>query len=437
MTKSHLQKDPENGFSSRELKFLKYDSENEPPSDFVPKEYLSDRMLAQSSWMEAFIGILEKAKIPGKSFVCGVIQQGLSPELFKGETTISETNSFLNSWIKPSSGIWARIDDTSVVVVLWNKKEKASATRLMKIKKNMASETGIDPTMGIAMFPFMDFSRKETFYNAVRAVDHAAFFGPGSDAHFNDVSMNISGDRLYHLGHTNEATMEYQKGLEINPDNTNLINSLGVCHGISNHPKEAKEAFERAIKTAPTEFMAIYNLGLVFDIMEERKRAIQLLEQASQLNNSIFEVELTAGSLLFKEQRFDPALIHLTRATVLNAKASIPFKLLGEIYLGTDRPDEAINEFKRAVKLNPSDAVSLSGLAHAFGLKGNNLQIAITLAKQSIMIDPETPLFRLRLGELYLKTGQENLAMIEFNKAKQQPRAETSSDHESMEKRSA
>lgn len=436
MTKSHLPKDPENGFSSREINFLKYDSEHEP-ADFIPKEYLSDRMLAQSSWMEAFINILENAKIPGKSFVCGVIQQGLSPELFKGETTINTTNSFLNSWIKPSNGIWARIDDTSIVVVLWDKKKTASTSRLMKIKKIMALDTGIDPTMGIAIFPFMNFSRKETFYNAVRAVDHAAFLGPGREAHFNDVSMNISGDRLYHLGHTNEASMEYQKGLEINPDNTNLINSLGVCHGISNYPKEAKEAFERAIKTAPTEIMAIYNLGLVFDIMEERMRAIECLERASQLNNSIFEVELTAGSLLFKEQRFDLALTHLTRATALNAKASIPFKLLGEIYLGTDRPDEAINEFKRAVKLNPSDAVSLSGLAHAFGLKGNNLQIAITLARQSIMIDPETPLFRLRLGELYLKTGQENLAMIEFNKAKQQPRAETSSDQESLEKRSA
>jgi len=437
MTKSHLPKDPENGFSSREINFLKYDSEHEPPADFVPNEYISDRMIAQSSWMEAFIGILENAKIPGKSFVCGVIQQGLSPELFKGEATINATNSFLNSWIKPSSGIWARIDDTSIVMVLWDKKKTASTSRLIKIKKNMALETGIDPTMGIAIFPFMDFSRKETFYNAVRAVDHAAFLGPGSEAHFNDVSMNISGDRLYHLGHTNEASMEYQKGLEINPNNTNLINSLGVCHGISNHPKEAKEAFERAIKTAPTEVMAIYNLGLVFDIMDERNRAIQLLEQASQINNSIFEVELTAGSLLVKEQRFDLALIHLTRATTLNAKASIPFKLLGEIYLGTGRTEEAINEFKRAIKINPSDAVSLSGLAHAFGLKGNNLQIAITLAKQSIMIDPETPIFRLRLGELYLKTDQEELARIEFNKAKQQPRAETSSNQESMEKRSA
>jgi len=216
-----------------------------------------------------------------------------------------------------------------------------------------------------------------------------------------------------------------------------LINSLGVCHGMSNDPQKAKEVFKQAIKINPTEVMSIYNMGLVCDILGNKKRAIQYLEQASRLDDSILEVELTVGNLLFKEQEFDRALAHLARAKLLNAKSSIPFKLMGECYLETDQIDKAIVAFKQAVKLNPSDAASLSGLAHGFGLKGKNLEIAITLAKESIMIDPDTSFFHSRLGQLYLKTGQDDLARIEFDTVTQQREAEPPSTQETLEKRSA
>ncbi len=437
MTKNTPLSDPENGFSSREVHFLKSDSKHEKPADFVPKDYFTDRILSEKSWMKSFTDTLEKAEIPDNCFICAVLQQSLSPDITQEETAVSKANVLLDAWVKPGTGIWKRIDHTCVVVALWDGDDNASLDRLTRIKEAMAAKLDNDPTLGIALFPFMDFSRTETFYNAAKAVDHAAFFGPGSEARFNDVSLNISGDRLYQMGRTSDATREYQRGLKINPNNTNLINSLGVCHGMNNDPEKAKEVFKRAIETNPAEVMAIYNMGLVCDILGNKKRAIQYLEQASRLDDAIFEVELTAGNLLFKEQEFDRALTHLARARLLNAKSSIPCKLIGECYLETDRIDMAIVEFKRAVKLNPADAAALSGLAHAFGLKKKNLEIAITLAKESIMIDPATPLFRSRLARLYLKTGQDDLARIEFDTATQQREAEDSPSQEAQEKKSA
>ncbi len=437
MTKNTPLSDTGNGFSSREVHFLKSDSEHEKPADFVPQDYFTDRILSETSWMKSFTDTLKKAEPPGNCFVCGVIQQSLPPDTPQEETAVTAANALLDTSVTPGTGIWERIDRNSVVVALWDGNENASLDRLARITEAMASTLGIDPTLGIALFPFMDFSRTETFYNAAKAVDHAAFFGPGSEARFDDVSLNISGDRLYQMGRTSDATREYQRGLEINPNNTNLINSLGVCHGMNNDPQKAKEVFKRAIEINPAEVMSIYNMGLVCDILGNKKRAIQHLEQASRLDDSILEVELTVGNLLFKEQEFDRALAHLARARSLNANSSIPFKLMGECYLETDQIDKAIAAFKRAVKLNPSDAASLSGLAHAFGLKEKNLEIAITLARESIMIDPDTSLFHSRLGQLYMKTGQDDLARIEFDTATQQRGAENPSSQETLEKRSA
>ena len=366
---------------SKEINFLKFDSEPEKKADFQPDEYLSDRIIFRRPWMQGFTDKLENAKIPNHEFVCIVVNQAPCTDYC--------TIPLVDAAVRPAKGLWERIDDHFMAIVLWN---KADLERLFDtIKAALRSEAGIDPIAGSAVFPFMDFSRKETFHNAVKAVDHAAFLGPGNKVCFGDISLNISGDRLYERGFMDEAAAEYKKGLAVNPYNTNLLNSLGVCHGMNNDPGQAKKIFASALAKDPTEVMVVYNMGLACNILGLTKEALAYLEQASRLDNSIFEVELTAGNLLLKAGRHDEAFVHLSRAKSLNISAGLPYRLLGEYFLGTQKVDRAIAEFKQAVKLNPMDAVSLSGLAHAFYLKKTNLKIAITLARESILIDPATP----------------------------------------------
>ena len=412
MTKMIPQKGLKNCYLSKEINFLKCDSESEKSTDFEPNEYLSDRIRLQEPWMKEFINRLENADIPDKIFTCIVVNQALCKDKL--------SPSLIDSLVKPAHGLMEIIDNHYMVIALGDKTTQDSVLDIVK--------TAI---VGKAVFPFMDFSRKETFYNAVKAVDHAGFLGPGTQIDFNDVSLNISGDRLYQCGFMDEAAKEYKKGLAINSDNINLMNSLGVCHGINNDPEQAKLIFEQALKKDPEEVMVIYNIGLVCNIMKQSREALFYLQKASSLNNSIFEVELTTGNLLIKQERFEEAVTHLSRAKELNTRAGIPYRLLGEHFLNAKKIDMAIAEFKQAIKLNPMDAISLSGLSHGFYLKGKNLKIAITLAKESIMINPSMQLFRSRLGKLYLQTGQKDLARIQFDMAA--TKADTSMENNPME----
>ncbi len=412
---------------SREINFLKFDSEPEKKADFQPDEYLSDRIIFRKPWMQGFTDRLENAEIPDHGFVCTVVNQA--------PCTDGHALPLVDAAIKPAQGMWERIDRHFMAMVLWNQADLDPL--LDAITAALRSEAGIDPIAGSAVFPFMNFPRKETFHNAVKAVDHAAFLGPGSRVCFGDISLNISGDRLYQLGLMDEAAAEYQKGLAINPDNTNLLNSLGVCHGMNNDPGQAKKIFETALAKDPSEVMVVYNMGLACNILKQTQEALVYLEEASRLDNAIFEVELTAGSLLLKAGRLDTALVHLSRAKQLNDRAGLPYRLLGEYFLGTQKVDRAIAEFKQAVKLNPMDAVALSGLAHAFYLNKTNLKIAITLARESIRIDPAAPLYHSRLGNLYLRSGQEDLARAAFDLAEKQTGADLSLPPMKQKKRSA
>ena len=153
--------------------------------------------------MQEFTDRLEKAKIPDHGFVCIVVNQA--------PCTDDCTLPLVEATIKPPRGC-----GKGLTTILWS---LCCGTRagieqfLDTIKATLGSAAGIDPIAGIAVYPFMDFSIKETFYNAVKAVDHAAFHGPGSRVCFGDISLNISGDRRYELGFMDEAAAEYKKGL--------------------------------------------------------------------------------------------------------------------------------------------------------------------------------------------------------------------------------
>ena len=404
----------DNNFSSKEIHFLKTNSKTCKKTELSPNKYLSDMIFSKNSFMDSFIKQLEKNKNIGNKFICAVFKKSF-------DTDKKKTNFFLNdifnSIIKENYSIWEKIDEKTFVIAIKNFNQKDTLKILKEIKKRISLKKETNIQMGAAWFPYMKFSKKDTFYNALKAFDHASFLENRSLTFFDAVSLNISGDRLYHLNKIKEASLEYKKGLEIEKNNINLINSLGVCFGIMNNVEMAKKEFEKGIKTDPKEVMTLYNAGLIYTILNNQEKGIKYIQKASNINNNIFEIEITAGKLLYKNKKFSRALIHLKRAEKLNPRISSCFKIMGDIFLKTKKHEKAIFQYKKAIKLNPFDATSMSGLARCFEIQNKNLSIALTFAKESLAIEPDNSIFRSRLGKIYLKQNKPELASLEFEKA--------------------
>ena len=399
--------------SSKDLLFLKSDSGTDDTAYTPPETYVSDLILDSTAWMDAFVSKLNKAHIPDNRFHLAVLRI----TAVKEDTSLSHTESSLADLTRNNAGIWGRITDQVFTLALWNLDPDQEKNRFGLLKKRLASTLHAQISMGVARFPHLDYSRKDTFHNAIKALDHAAFFGRDSLAVFDDVSLNISGDRLYELGRVRDAALEYTRGLVINPKSLNLRNSLGVCYGVMNRLDKAMEEFDKAMAIDGADVMVIYNAGLAANLSGDPDLAVDLLQKASRLNSGIFEVELTAGSLLLKTDQVEQAMIHLDRASRLNPSSSAPMRVLGDHYLAVSKPDAAIPEYNKAIRLNPSDAQALSNLARAFDMLDKNLDIAVTFAREAVTLVPENPEFRKVLGSLYLKKGQRDLAESEFKSA--------------------
>jgi len=288
-----------------------------------------------------------------------------------------------------------------------------------QLQTRFAEKTGATATAGIAQFPTLAYEHREILDNARKALVHAEFFGPGSRAAFDSVSLNISGDQYYQQGELEQAMKEFNLALALDPENVNVYNSLGVCHGINGDFDKALDAFGAANRLDPDEVMPIYNAGYVHMLKKEYGKALEHFRKAEQIDTSVFELAFQTGRAHLATENPDAARAYLESATRLYPQSSPAFRFLGQCYHQLDRLSDAESAYKTALKLNPEDADALSTLGYIYETLGKNGDIALLFCQQSCDIAPESGLFRHRLARIHLNRNQIDDALKEFHAAQQ------------------
>lgn len=343
-----------------------------------------------------------------------------SNEAFVKENTperLVKVAKIIDSICKNEKGLWGQIGYDMLGWFCFEKNENACMELAHTAQKNVEERLNETVSIGLAYYPTISFNKHQLLDNALKALDHASFFGPNSAVAFDAVSLNISGDKLYQKGDIHSAINEFKAGLVLDPLNANIHNSLGVCYGVLGFFEKAKEEFEAAIWLDSNESMAIYNSGLVNLLMDNKERALELFLEAESIGESLFEVEFQLGNLYLELGKPEKGKKHIEKAVDLRPESGAAFRCLGDCNKAINDIDEAIASYKKAIKLNPNDADSLSTLGYLFDIKDEDTEIATIFCRQSVEISPDNGLFRHRLGRLYFKQNQYEDALKEFQKA--------------------
>ena len=98
----------------------------------------------------------------------------------------------------------------------------------------------------------------------------------------------------------------------------------------------------------------------------------------------------------------------LPTAAKINPKSGLAFRIKRGIFLAMNHPEKPYHEFNTAIKLNPTDAVSLSGYAKSMELQEKNLSTAL---------EPDNKLFKKRLKTILGKIEENTLQSNDAIKA--------------------
>jgi len=108
----------------------------------------------------------------------------------------------------------------------------------------------------------------------------------------NPALLNELGNILVQYGRLQQAMVQYQKAVKIQPDLAIAWNNLGVASTAAGKFAEGERAYRRAIKVNPAYALAYYNLGASFDQRNDYDDAIAYYQRALELDPTLLDVRV-------------------------------------------------------------------------------------------------------------------------------------------------
>jgi Flp pilus assembly protein TadD len=181
----------------------------------------------------------------------------------------------------------------------------------------------------------------------------------------------ISADPLYIEPYMNIARMFIEmrefasaepyvrKVLEIESENAEALNLLGVITSVTKRSEEAVKHFQDAIKSDANQFSVFSNLGAALQEIGDKKRAAIALEKSYELNPNSLSIMNNLGVLYREIGDFEKAKYFFMRAIEFYPDYPFPYLNIAELYIEMEDYDNALDNLKKYSSLVPLDMDTL------------------------------------------------------------------------------
>jgi tetratricopeptide (TPR) repeat protein len=213
------------------------------------------------------------------------------------------------------------------------------------------------------------------------------------------------------------AALEAANGFR--PDSADLLVDLSIAYFDAGEFAKAADSAARAAKLDPRAAGARHMLGKARFMLGDFDAAAAALEEALRLTPKDYDVAYTLGLAHLKRKRFEPAKeIYTAMLVQLGDRPQLRI-VFGRAYRETGFLPEAVEEFKRAVALDPRTprAHYYLGLTYLLKDGAERLDDAAAEFKIELASNPEEYFANYYLGVIYVIQRKWNEALPLLRKA--------------------
>jgi len=202
------------------------------------------------------------------------------------------------------------------------------------------------------------------------------------------------GTKLFNEGKLNEAEPVLEEVIKLNPRYADVHNKLGIIYNLNGDMRKAADHFEKALALNPSYTEASLNLAVTYNDLGEFKKAEEVFSVAAQIAHPV-------------PDSIDPYIA---------GKLANEHYKVGNLYLQFNMNEEAIEEYKKAVKLYPKLADVHTKMGIALRNTGKTEEAIVHFVKAKV-INPTYGAAWVQLGLSYYMAGLTGLAFEEWSKA--------------------
>lgn len=146
---------------------------------------------------------------------------------------------------------------------------------------------------------------------------------------------------------------------------------MGAAYVRSGFYDVAAVAFDDVVALAPGDARWLYVRGMVARMQKHDSEAIGYFERALALDKVYLPIRVALVTAQIQRGDFDTARKLLEEYVTAQTEQAVPIALLGEVSLRQKRYPEAVDHFKRALRLDPNATRWYAELADAYAGAGN------------------------------------------------------------------
>jgi serine/threonine-protein kinase len=238
-----------------------------------------------------------------------------------------------------------------------------------------------------------------------------------------DEAHELLGEILAAQGQRTEALAEIQRAVELRPNYWKHYEALGRAYLNRGETRRAAETYQRIIDLHPESAWGYAMLGTVQLAMGERAEARRNLEHAIQIEPDP-EAYSNLGFIAYEEGKYQEAADDFKRAVDLQPGEQGNFRNLGDAYSRLGRIDDARAAYRQAaalteasLRVNPTNPRTMIRLA-VYQAKLGDLVHAKETAARAVALAPSEPEVVYYSGVTHTLVGDLPVALAAIQKAK-------------------
>jgi len=238
----------------------------------------------------------------------------------------------------------------------------------------------------------------------------------------NLMEVNITLGMIHHgTGKHEEAVMDFNRALNIEPTNFQAYVGLAKAYEALNRIDEAEQIYQRAIQIKHEYWAGYSALGVFYYRYGKYELALKQFQKVVALTPDNYKAYKNMGGIYYLLERWKDAEKSLQKSLELK-KTLQAASNLGIVYFIQEKYREAANFFEMAIEINDRNEDTWGNLAAAYywipGKREKSIQLyqhAIELAEKKKKVNPKNFDLLSRLGGYYATIGEKekSIAHIE------------------------